>query len=316
MLDWAKKELDRPSLTLDPLQGDASFRQYFRLQDGKDSWIIVHTPPEAGTMDDFIRIQEDLKQYHIPVPALYAIQAEQGWLIQEDLGSKSLFDLSQQMMPSALYQQAFADLASLQIQSISSYPAYDTKSLWVECERLMKWWATLYYQDPFTSTEVLIFENLCQKLINEMQSQPQIWVHRDFHSRNLMVQNQRVFWIDFQDGCIGPLLYDVVSLGKDAYLQWSDDEMMPQLRFYYDTLTAHWDKTPLSNFSWFIDQYHWTGLQRHIKILGIFARLAIRDQKPHYLQVSTPILMHYIAKVCEHYDFCAPLLPILQRRLP
>lgn len=272
------------------LPGDASFRSYHRLQVINDRetqhYIIMDAPPEKESIHEFITVAK-LMQNFVHVPELIAINLEQGFIILEDLGSTDFADvISQDNMTAThdYYQQAMQTI--LQIQKIdldqariADLPNYDNELLKREMDLFTEWFLP-YIQVAISTENQKNWQQLQQAIINNVIHQPQTVVHRDFHSRNLMITNNGLGVIDFQDAVIGAYSYDIVSLLRDAYVDWSEEQTLLWFNEFYHMLSPIMPELTTTQFH---KDCMIMGLQRHLKILGIFVRLYQRDGKNRYL---------------------------------
>lgn len=289
--------------------GDAGFRRYFRLN-CEPSLLAVHAPPEHENNIGFVRKAEALRQAGLRVPLIHAVDFENGFLLIEDFGSVHCLDLlnSQQFEP--LYN--LADEALLTIQSCQSglelFPSYSEEKLLAELRLFPEWFLERLLGLTLDGEATACFEQLERVLIASALEQPQVPVHLDFHSRNLMVlrgassEPESLGVIDFQDGVIGPVTYDLVSLYRDCYIRWPQEWVSQRTGLYLKRaveLGVLPSLDPIVFHRWF----DLMGLQRHIKVLGVFARLWLRDGKPRYL-TDLPLVMRYILEVAQQHDAC------------
>jgi aminoglycoside/choline kinase family phosphotransferase len=295
-----------------PASSDASFRRYFRV-DGQDgaTYIAMDAPPPQEDVRPFIHVAELFGATGVSVPQILARDVERGFLLLSDLGNATYL---QQLAPDTahkLYLDAIDALVLLQTQSKPDVlPEYDRALLTRELTLFPEWYVGkhlgLTLNDKQSATLNQVFETL---LANNL-AQPQVYVHRDYHSRNLMVLSQgNPGILDFQDAVYGPITYDLVSLLRDAYIQW-DEEMV------LDWMIRYWERArraglPVNHdVDSFYRDFEFMGLQRHLKVLGIFARLYHRDGKDGYLK-DLPLVMEYTRKAAGRYNALAPLVRLL-----
>lgn len=295
-LAWARRALERESLLIEPLAGDASFRRYFRLRDGEAHWVLMDAPPGKEDLEPFIRVAEKLDAGGVSVPALLARNPARGFLVLEDLGDVLL---RERLFP-ATAAHWFPDLLSLLGRlardiAPDGLPAYDRARLQHELELFPEWYLGRHKGIRLSCSQLDLWEDLATRLILSAEGQPQGFVHRDFHSCNLLVQpGDRLSVIDFQDACHGPLAYDLASLLWDRYITWP----RTQLEGWMEAFRA--DVAPGRPTERWMREVDWMGLQRNLKIVGIFARLAYRDGKTGYLDLI-PRFWGYLQDVLPRY---------------
>lgn len=298
---WLSEYLLLALESLEPASSDASFRRYFRAVHAQGVDVIMDAPPDKENTAAFARVAQLFDGAGIHVPAIYDANHEQGFLRLEDLGSTSFLDYlqAQPQAASMLYQAALDSLFQLQtrLQPMNSgLPVYDRALLLRELGIFAEWFVSGLLEIQFPEE---ISQPLYELLIDNALQQPQVVVHRDYHSRNLMwLQDANPGVIDFQDAVIGPVSYDVVSLLRDCYIAWPQQQVWEWLRRYYQRL---FDAGLIAvEFSQFQRWFDLTGLQRHLKAVGIFARLKLRDGKPNYL-ADIPRTLTYIKDVAARY---------------
>lgn len=304
-----------PSLKLASLRAasaDASFRRYFRIdgEDGK-TYIVMDAPQPAEDVRPFIKIAELFTKINLSVPDILAQDIEQGFLLLTDLGTTTYFNALNNDTAHKLYLDAIDSLILMQAQSQADVlPEYDREFLLRELMIFPEWYIGKHLGLTLTAEQSASLDKVFEALLANIVAQPQVYVHRDYHSRNLMVLDKSNPGIlDFQGALYGSLTYDLVSLLRDAYVQW-DEEMV------IDWAIRYWEKAraaglPVSpDVDSFYRDFEFMGLQRHLKILGIFARLAHRDGKDAYLQ-DMPLVMTYVRKTAQRYNILIPLLRLL-----
>ncbi len=316
ILQWLGA-ISTPSLrlaTLRPASADASFRRYFRI-DGADgqTYIVMDAPQPAEDVRPFIRIAELFTQINLTVPQVLAQDTAQGFLLLSDLGNTTYFAALQQDKQRAhpLYMEAMTALVQLQSHSQPEVlPEYDRAFLLRELMIFPEWYIGKHLGATLTEEQNISLQKVFDALLANISAQPQVYVHRDYHSRNLMVMEQgNPGILDFQGALYGPLTYDLVSLLRDAYLQWDEEMVLDWAIRYWEI--ARRAGLPISpEFDSFYRDFEFMGLQRHLKILGIFARLAHRDGKPAYLK-DIPLVMAYVRKTAQRYNILIPLLRLL-----
>jgi hypothetical protein len=306
---------------LTPLAGDASFRRYFRWQGDNKSAMAMDAPPPQEDVRPFLVVRDALAALSVSVPACYAQDVERGFLLLEDLGDLTLSQAVSEAKDAeidVLYRQALMQLAHWQMHELcvsqaEKLPHYDAPLLVREMQLLPEWLLKEHLDSPMSAFEQSDWQSWLRLLSGAALSQPQTFVHRDYHSRNLMVTDSGSLGVlDFQDAVKGALTYDAVSLLRDAYLRFEPEQVKEWLRFYFLLLV---EKGLLSKGEWdgFVRAFDWMGVQRHIKVLGIFARLYRRDGKDRYL-ADLPRVLDYAVSVAGKYGELKGLAGWLERR--
>lgn len=298
--------------SLRPASADASFRRYFRI-DGDDAqtYIVMDAPQPAEDVRPFIQVAELFDQIDLTVPKVLAQDVEQGLLLLTDLGTTMYFDALNDDTAHALYMDAIDSLVLLQSQSQPDVlPEYDRAFLQRELLIFPEWYLGKHVGATLTAEQNASLQGVFDALLANIVAQPQVYVHRDYHSRNLMVVAQgNPGIIDFQGALYGPMTYDLVSLLRDAYIHWDEEKVLDwAIRYWEKARRAGLPITP--DFDHFYRDFEFMGLQRHLKILGIFARLAHRDGKEAYLK-DIPLVMSYVRKTAQRYNILIPLLRLL-----
>jgi aminoglycoside/choline kinase family phosphotransferase len=299
------------SFSIQPASSDASFRRYFRILDATSSWIVMDAPPQHEDLTSFISIANFLENNHIHVPKIHASNLKEGFLLLSDLGSTPYLTQLNATSSDSMYRSAIDSLINIQKCSLNEHiqlPLYDYHLLKKELLIFPEW----YLIKHLDINPPDFLEQTFDTLINNALEQPQTLVHRDFHSRNLMVtQAQSPGIIDFQDAVIGPVSYDLVSLLRDCYIAWPQDKINEWIDYY---LTNAQQAGLFENvsFSQFLRWFDLTGLQRHLKVLGIFCRLNYRDNKPNYL-ADLPLTLDYVMQVSKKYPELMDLTTFLQK---
>ena len=319
--DWLENTLALQITRLETASSDASFRRYFRVYHDGGQHIVMDAPPEKENIEPFLRIAGLFAAVPLHVPQIYQQNTAKGFLLLEDLGSASLLDSLNPGNAGRLYRQALDSLFKLQTGidiHACGLPSYDAALLSREIDIFQDWFLEKLLS---VSLPIGILHDLRQILIDSALAQPQVCVHRDYHSRNLMVlDNDSLGIIDFQDALIGPVSYDVVSLLRDCYISWPETRVEQWAYDYYLKLAQA--GLVDADFSLFQRWFDLMGLQRHLKAVGIFARLHLRDNKSAYL-ADIPRTMAYITNICERYSeleafkvfLARQVLPIYQSAL-
>ena len=309
--NWIKQQFPGASFTLQPASADASFRRYFRVQTGNETLIVMDAPPAQEDCGPFLHVAELLADT-VHVPKIRAQDISQGFLLLSDLGNLTYLQALTEQPETAdrLYAQATDALVSMQrTQALENLPAYDEKLLRFELNLFPEWYIAKHLQIELNDEQKTVLEYVFACILQNNLAQPRVFVHRDYHSRNLMVSEPNPGILDFQDAVVGPVTYDLVSLFKDAYIHWDEAQVL-------DWAIRYWEKArhagiPVQrDFGDFYRDFEWMGVQRHIKVLGIFARLAYRDGKQAYLD-DMPLVMSYLRKACERYRELGFLLNLL-----
>ncbi len=293
--------------------GDASFRRYFRTHHAGISYIIMDAPPSHEDAGLFAQIATAFAQAGVNVPQIIETDLDNGYLLMSDFGDEQLQPFittnPQHWLPIAL-DRLFA-LQTHGGQHVLPLPDYDHTLLLRELSLFPEWFITELLGQRLNAAEESALNDLNRVLIDNALNQPQVWVHRDYHSRNLMkVGADDLGVLDFQDAVFGAVTYDLVSLLKDCYVRYPKSLLHECLQQYYLRLVA--SERYHQDFDVFVRAFDYMGLQRHLKVLGIFARLSIRDGKHGYLN-DLPLVFDYVLEVVNAYDELHPYLPMLQR---
>ena len=304
-----------------PASSDASFRRYFRVPSGTHgSLIVMDAPPALEDSRPFISVAALLDSADVSVPKIFAADLADGFLLLSDLGSKTYLGAllaNDRTDAPGLMNDALAALERMQSRaSGSQLPPYDRALLLREMNLFIDWYLTRHLGVEPSSAERDMLNSLFERLVENAQNQAQVVVHRDYHSRNLMVLDDALHHgnpgvLDFQDAVAGPITYDLVSLLRDAYVEWPEEQALDWTVRYWQKARALGLRVP-SDFADFWREFELMGLQRHLKVLGIFARLSYRDQKHGYLD-DLPLVLRYVRGVAARYRLAAPLLKLLDR---
>ncbi|MEH6607761.1 MAG: phosphotransferase [Halioglobus sp.] len=308
---WAQEALglvgEAPTAALEIIAGDASNRRYFRLETPKGSYVVVDAPPNTEKNTEFSRIHQLLQGAQIRVPAMLAMDLERGYMLLEDLGDRVLLPELGETSVDGYYRTCFQILRGFRaIQAESDLlPRYDRALLTEELSRFPEWFVSALLAYQCDDTELVLIEKFAGLLIENALDQPQGFVHRDFHSRNLMLVGQGdLAVIDFQDAVYGPVTYDLASLLKDCYIRWPRSQVCLWALAYRDELVASQVISPMADQD-FLRWFDLMGLQRHIKVLGTFARLYLRDDKASYLD-DLPMVVKYVQETLNLYAESQP----------
>ncbi len=317
---WLKTIYPKTDYTLSPLAGDASFRRYYRLQRDGLSLIIMDAPPDKIKLTPFVYVRALLAEQGISTPQIYALDDTLGFALLEDFGDVLLRDALHQQNSQPLYQTAIQTLIRMQHQRSSQQPiqlqTFDQAFMLQELALFPEWFLQRYLGLTLHEKEQQLLNTTFQMLTAAIANQPQVLVHRDYHSRNIMLLEQephashKFGIIDFQDAVLGPITYDLVSLLKDCYVHLPHAQLIGWVQYFYD----HANLTPLYSFTAFQQAFDWCGLQRHLRILGTFARLHLRDGKSNYLH-DLPRTYQYVTTCMAAYPEFQAFNQWLQQRV-
>jgi aminoglycoside/choline kinase family phosphotransferase len=308
---WLAEVLAGQLLEVRPASADASFRRYFRVKrEGLDSLIAMDAPPPHEDCRPFVQAAKVFAEAGVRVPQVLAEDLERGFLLLSDLGVQTYLDVLTPENADHYYCAANAELVTLQRASRAGvFPAYDEALLEREVRLFPDWYLARHLQHTPTPTEAEALEAAYRLVIARTASQPSVFVHRDWHSRNLMAADPAPGVLDFQDAVYGPITYDLVSLLRDAYIVWPEAEQLDWAIRYWEL--ARKSGLPVSaDFSDFWRDFEWMGVQRQLKVLGIFARLYHRDGKDGYLK-DMPAVFNYLHTAARRYGELKPLARLL-----
>jgi aminoglycoside/choline kinase family phosphotransferase len=315
LTDWLKTQFPDTPFELSPASADASFRRYFRATFADKSLIVMDAPPAHEDCKPFLHVGKLFEDAGTHVPHVYAQDLEQGFLLLSDLGNTTYLQALNDQNARELYGAATDALIRIQLASQpDTLPPYDEALLLRELRLFPEWYIAKHLNITLSDKQTAALDTVFRRILDNNLAQPKVYVHRDFHSRNLMVTDPNPGILDFQDAVYGPITYDLVSLFKDAYIHWEEEQVL-------DWLIRYWEKArkaglPVhTDFPDFYRDYEWMGVQRHIKVLGIFARLCHRDGKDGYLK-DMPLVMHYLRRACSRYIALKPLLNLLDELEP
>ena len=309
--------------TVRAASADASFRRYFRVDKAIGSCIVMDAPPDKENCEPFVRIARLMLDAGLYAPRILAWDEPQGFMLLDDIGSQTMMDVINRDDPQAnhgLYMRAVDALLTLQQSSRPSVlPAYDEALLQRELSLFPDWYLTQHRQLHIDSTQREMLDKTFQTIVQRNLAATSVYVHRDFMPRNLMMPHdpneQRLGVLDFQDAVYGPITYDIASLMRDAFLTWEEDVVL-------DVTIRYWERARKlglmdfedwhNDFGAFYRAVEWMGLQRHLKVAGIFARLTLRDGKPKYL-ADAPRFINYIRSTASRYSELTPLLRLIDK---
>ena len=317
LTSWLDVTLNQ-TFTVTTASADASFRRYFRVHLanpylGYSTLIAMDAPPLHENCTPFVKVAQLLLDADLNVPKIIAQDLTQGFLLLTDLGDDTYLSALNNDNAQKLYADATDALIKMQLASQADVlPNYDNALLMREMQLFPDWYISKHLGITLSAEQDEVLQNTFAVLIQNILAQAQVTVHRDYHSRNLMVtaeQNPGI--LDFQDAVHGAITYDLVSLLKDAYIEWDEEQIIDWAVRYWQPAKKAGLPVP-QDFSEFYRDFEWMGAQRHIKVLGIFARLYHRDGKQAYLK-DMPLVMHYLRKTCERYVELRPLLKLLNQ---
>ncbi|MDN5862670.1 MAG: phosphotransferase [Salinisphaera sp.] len=311
---WLQQALPRRELALAPASADASFRRYFRVFDGAQTWVAMDAPPEHEDCRAFVRVAALLTDAGLHAPAVQAQDLERGFLLLEDLGSQTYLEALDESNADVLFADALDALVAWQRATRPGVlPDYDPHTLQRELELFETWFLGRYIGVQLEHAERQIWRNACGALVARACAAPRVFVHRDYMPRNLMVSAPNPGVLDFQDARFGPITYDLISLFKDAFTSWPELRVESWLADYRQRASAAGLPVPAGLAALRAD-CDWMGAQRHLKVLGIFARIRYRDGKPAYLD-DAPRFVAYLRPVLARYPELAGLARLFARHV-
>lgn len=310
---FATTALGDPALELAPASVDASFRSYWRTTGAHGNHIVMDAPPEHENIAPWLDVAARLEQAGVHVPHIVASDAAQGFVLMEDLGNRTYLPELNDESVDSLYGGALDTLLAMQTRAdASGLPAYDRERLLTEMRLLPTWFLDKHLGHEATDEQTAVIERAFAWLADVAAEQPAVFVHRDFHSRNLLVcKHDNPGVIDFQDAVLGPITYDLVSLLRDCYIEWDDARVEAWVEAYrLRALDAGLIEAGVDAKT-FQRWFDLIGVQRHIKVLGIFCRLWYRDGKAQYLG-DLPLVWRYTARIARRYPELIELLALLE----
>ncbi len=315
---WLAQSLPGTAFTLAPASADASFRRYFRLTleaphavaPGATTLIAMDAPPPMENCAPFVAVAQLLHDAGVHAPRVLAQDLPNGFLLLSDLGTTTYLAALDDGSADRLYLDAIDALVRFQRTSRAGVlPDYDEALLRRELELFPDWYVARHLQRTLAADQRDTLERAFARILANNLAQPRVFVHRDFHSRNLMISTPNPGVLDFQDAVYGPVTYDLVSLLRDAYIRWDEERQI-------DWSVRYWERAraagiPVAaDFAEFWRDFEWMGVQRQLKVLGIFARLCHRDGKAAYVQ-DMPLVMQYLRGACGRYRELSPILVLL-----
>jgi N-acetylmuramate 1-kinase len=314
---WLAVILGSGDFSIAPASDDASFRRYFRIRrgDAQPPLVAMDAPPDKETCGTFVHIAHLFAEAGVHVPKIHAQDLEQGFLLLSDLGDTTYLDALDEHNAGRLYEDALDALLRIQQASRPGLlPDYDRELLEKELRLFPDWYVTRQLQRELDAARLQTLEKAFSTILGNNLGQARVFVHRDYHSRNLMVCEPCPGILDFQDAVYGPITYDLVSLLRDAYIAWEEERVIDWAIRYWERARA--GGLPVAgDFGDFYRDFEWMGVQRQLKVLGIFARLSFRDGKDGYLK-DQPLVMSYLRRTCGRYRELAALGRLLEELEP
>lgn len=313
--NWVKVQCQAPELIVQALAKDASFRRYFSLSHDS-AWLAVDSPPEHEKNHEFVAVAEAFAKMGIRVPVIRAYDLDQGFLLVENLGRDSYLQIltNEPQRADKLYKDAIdklVDIAGAYDDQHLHLLHFDQSFLQAELDHFTEWYLQKYLGCSVSPSEQRMLQSAYDFLIKRAVEQPQVCIHRDYHSRNLIVrETENPGVIDFQDAMLGPLTYDLVSLLRDAYIDWPKEQVEAWAHYFYKAYKA---RHPAFDRSWpdFLDDFNLMGVQRNLKAIFIFARKWLRDEDAGYLN-DIPRTMNYVLDVSQAYPELAVFRDFLE----
>ncbi|MGB8339726.1 MAG: phosphotransferase [Burkholderiales bacterium] len=307
--NWLTAHFAGKTFSLAPASADASFRRYFRATVEGETFIVMDAPPDKENSEPFVRIAQLFADAGAHVPRIIKQDLPRGLLLLSDFGKQTYLHVLNENNADELFRQAVDELIKIQLASKPGVlPEYDQALLMRELNLFPDWYVAKHLQNELSNEQKNVMQHAFKLIVDNNLAQPKVYVHRDFMPRNLMVSTPNPGVLDFQDAMYGPISYDITSLFKDAFISWDEARVL-------DWTVRYWEKARMAglpvnaDFGAFYRDCEWMGLQRHLKVLGIFARINYRDGKPLYLK-DTPRFVIYVRKTCERYRELGPLLKL------
>ena len=310
---WLAVTLGGGDFSIAPASDDASFRRYFRIRRGEaqPSLVVMDAPPDKENCAPFVHAAHLLAGAGVHVPEIHAQDLEQGFLLLSDLGNTTYLDALDEHNVGRLYEDALDALLRIQRASRPGLlPDYGRELLEKELRLFPDWYVARQLRRELDAAQLQTLEKAFSAILDNNLAQARVFVHRDYHSRNLMVCEPCPGILDFQDAVYGPITYDLVSLLRDAYIAWDEERVIDWAIRYWEKARAGGLPVP-GDFADFYRDFEWMGAQRQLKVLGIFARLAFRDGKDGYLK-DQPLVMSYLRRTCGRYPELAALGRLLE----
>lgn len=305
--DWVRGLAGWEAALLAPASADASFRRYFRATQGQRTAIVMDAPPDKEDSAPFVDVTQRLLQAGVSAPQIFAQDLESGFLLLQDFGDTPLLGQLRANTADQYYQQAMRELSKLQRADHSGLPVYNAEFLQQEMALMPEWFLKTHLRFAADDLPLPMINTTFDALTAAVLAQPAVFVHRDYHSRNLMVLPDGLGVIDHQDAVYGPVTYDLVSLLRDCYIRWPEQQVTDWVHTFHQQLVTAGQLPSAVTADEFMRWFDLTGLQRHIKVLGIFCRLNHRDGKSHYLN-DLPLTLDYVLTVGARHAETAALV--------
>ncbi len=310
---WLHNEFPNQRFDLSIASADASFRRYFRVQFEDRSLIAMDAPPQHEDCTAFIKVAQLFSTADVNVPSILSQNLADGFLLLTDLGNTTYLQqlAADPTLAQAMYRDAIDALIRMQqISQENVLPNYDRALLQKELDLFPEWYLSRHKQFNLNQPQLEQLQSIFSAILANNLEQPKVFVHRDFHSRNLMVTTPNPGILDFQDAVYGPITYDAASLWRDAYIAWPEERVIDWVIKFWEAGRKAGLPMP-DDFGHFYRDFEWMGLQRHLKVLGIFARLYHRDGKDGYLK-DIPLVLEYAIATANRYIELKPLARILE----
>jgi hypothetical protein len=309
---WLRDALGGRAFAREPASADASFRRYFRVSSEGRTWVAMDAPPDREDCRPFVKVAALMRAAGVHVPQVVAQDLAQGFLLLTDLGTRTYLQAFDGSNEERLFRDATGALVDWQAASREGeLPAYDEALLRRELSLFPDWYVGRHLGVTLDEGARSDLETVFRRILASNLAEPRVFVHRDFMPRNLMVSDPNPGVLDFQDAVHGPISYDIASLWRDAFVSWEEERVLDGTIRYWEA--ARKRGLPVrADFGDFWRDVEWMGLQRHLKVLGIFARIHYRDGKPGYLD-DTPRFLGYVRHACARYGELSPLARLLDR---
>lgn len=309
---WVQQVLTTDQLNCAPASADASFRRYFRFSHGAQTYIAMDAPPDKEDVRPFLHVASLMAGAGVHVPRILAEDVARGYLLLDDLGHQTFLDVIDEFNAQDLFAAAIDALIKWQSASKPGMlPLYDEALLRRELNLFPDWYIAKHLQIVLSDKQSAVLQKVFDLIIKRNLSQGCVYVHRDYMPRNLMISTPNPGVLDFQDAVFGPISYDVASLFRDAFISWPEERVIDWVARYWERAKQAALPVP-EDFGQFYCDVEWMGLQRHLKVLGIFARINYRDGKPKYL-ADTPRFIGYVRHATRRYDELRPLAALLDQ---
>lgn len=306
---WLADVLGEQPSALEPISGDASFRRYFRIRHADRTLVVMDAPPSREPPAAFVRVAGLLRAAGVHVPEIVHADVRRGFLVLSDLGSRSYLDVLDDANAESLFGDAVRTLLRWQLAvRPGAVPDYDRTRLQAELDLFPEWYVGRHLGRRLAGGGLSTWRRTCDDLLSSALGQPRVFVHRDYMPRNLLLSDPNPGVIDFQDALAGPITYDLVSLYRDAFVSWDEDRVREWALQYREQAARQ--RLPVPPQGDFLRAFDWMGMQRHLKVLGIFARLCHRDGKAAYI-ADAPRFLGYLRAVAGRYDCFASFLCLL-----